>query len=1090
MSSGALRFHGVMISSTFKDLQLHRQELIKSLSDFDLMHVAMENSPAPSDTTIIESSLAMVQNASAYILIIGVKYGQIPVCSMRNPDQLSITELEFLEAQRLRRPILVFLMGDEHPVPKGEGSEKDPDKQAKLDSFIARAKKWQAESELDRVYCIFNSLQEFSKKTGPALARLKQALDAIPTSRVSPATAMQAFDGIRAPALYASPGYLGSHEFIGRADQLCALDEWAQPSDRHPVLLFEAIGGSGKSILAWKWLNRDAPEARKDWAGRFWYSFYERGAQTRDFLLRVLAYTWGKTDPEWEQLAVSDLTVHLLPQLRRRPWLLVLDGIERLLVDYNRFDAQYRTDESAGTEDPLSRRQPLTMVRDEDSELFRALLSVESSKILITSRLLPRCMVNAAHQPLPGLLHHRLPGLRSEDAETLFRACSVFGESQAIRAYLKENCDCHPLVIGVLAGLVNRFLPARGNFDRWRVARDGGLALDLSQLDLTSRRSHILRYALMALPDTRRDLLGMLAMMLNEFDYRVLVALNPANQDDSGTELSKVVTDLEEHGFLLFDKRSGLYDLHPVVRSVVLGNLVPSAKERAGERVIDYFSTAAAAPLAEAQTLDDVLAAIHLVQTNLTIDRFEAAWQAFHPSLFNALWLNLERHDRNLALLRPFFVDGWRKVHDHLPKSIQKDIINCAAVSLGEIRFNQESCACDMAHLLISLDLGQSIGTPLRNLSWSLHELGRIGLARQLFEAAARLAEAECDDGGLFVSHMALMCIEGKLGNRDAADKHWETLDPLGRDWHVSVYRQGDAEYARLACLHDFGSLDVEALEAAEEIASKYRASRKVRRKLMRLRGQFHLQQKEYDLADAALERAVAMARQAGIRDAQAETALALSRQLAGTLSGGMDVAGQLGGEAECAELELALLWESLGQTELALRHARKACAEASVDGARWVIRRQFDAANMIIGRTGGSSFKCSQLDPIQSWPLRLPGYSNPAAFLEEVDHIVARLRQENADRIQRHSALSIEDRRVANKGHLIHKLKAKDSTGRWAYYFVLVAPSIEDAFLRALSVDETVDLEDFGKVVASCYGEAPTQEIIDYLYEKYNFKI
>jgi len=770
--------------------------------------------------------------------------------------------------------------------------------------------------------------------------------------------------------------------------------------------------------------------------------------------------------------------------------LFVLDGIERLLVDYNRFDAQYRADESAGTEDQLSRRQPLAMVRDEDSDLFRALLSVEKSKILITSRLLPRCMVNAAHQPLPGLLHHRLPGLRSEDAEALFRACGIFGESLAIRAYLKENCDCHPLVIGVLAGLVNRFLPARGNFDRWKVAHDGGLALDLSQLDLIGRRSHILRYALMALPDTSRDLLGMLAMMLNEFDYKVLVALNPADQDDAEAELSKAVTDLEEHGFLLFDKRSGLYDLHPVVRSVVLGNLVPSAKERAGDRVIDYFSTAAAAPLAEAQTLDDVLAAIHLVQTNLTIERYKQAWGAFYSSLFDALWLNLERHDRNLALLRPFFVDGWRKVHDHLPKPTQQQILNCAAVSLAEVGFDQESCACDMAHLLISRELGASLGTPLRNLGWSLHALGRMGLARQVFSAAVRLAEAECDDSGLFVAHKALMRIEGELGNRDAADKHWETLDPLGREWDISVYRQGDAEYTRLACLHNFETLDVEALETAEEIAGKYRASRKVRRNLMRLRGQWHLQRKEYDLANVAFEKAVATARQAGIRDTQAETALALSRQLAGILSDGMDVARQLEMEDDRAELELALLWEALGQTELALRHARMACAEASADGEAWINRRRFDAANGVIRRAGMPAFTCLPHDPIKSWPVRLPGYSTPAEFLEDVDQMIVRLRQENADRIQRHSALSIEDRRIASRGRFIHKLKAKDTTGRWAYYFVLVTLNAEDAFLRAISGDGTIDLEDFGKVVASCYGEEPNQEVRDYLYEKYNFRV
>ena len=29
----------------------------------------------------------------------------------------------------------------------------------------------------------------------------------------------------------------------------------------------------------------------------------------------------------------------------------------------------------------------------------------------------------------------------------------------------------------------------------------------------------------------------------------------------------------------------------------------------------------------------------------------------------------------------------------------------------------------------------------------------------------------------------------------------------------------------------------------------------------------------------------------------------------------------------------------------------------------------------------------------------------------------------------------SFADKIIAKKGHLIHKLKAKDSTGRWAYF-------------------------------------------------------
>jgi 3',5'-cyclic AMP phosphodiesterase CpdA len=88
----------------------------------------------------------------------------------------------------------------------------------------------------------------------------------------------------RPPSLYAEPPYIGSHQFVGRKAQLETLSDWASPADGHPVLLFEAIGGTGKSILTWEWTTKYAAEVRKDWAGCVWYSFYEKGCHYGGFL--------------------------------------------------------------------------------------------------------------------------------------------------------------------------------------------------------------------------------------------------------------------------------------------------------------------------------------------------------------------------------------------------------------------------------------------------------------------------------------------------------------------------------------------------------------------------------------------------------------------------------------------------------------------------------------------------------------------------------------------------------------------------------------------------------------------------------------
>jgi hypothetical protein len=41
----------------------------------------------------------------------------------------------------------------------------------------------------------------------------------------------------------------------------------------HPVLLFEAIGGGGASMLTWEWAVNHASGARAGLVGTFWYSY-------------------------------------------------------------------------------------------------------------------------------------------------------------------------------------------------------------------------------------------------------------------------------------------------------------------------------------------------------------------------------------------------------------------------------------------------------------------------------------------------------------------------------------------------------------------------------------------------------------------------------------------------------------------------------------------------------------------------------------------------------------------------------------------------------------------------------------------------
>jgi uncharacterized protein DUF4062 len=63
-----------MVSSTFADLEKHRAALIKAIRGQGLTDVAMENDSAKADADVIDSSLQMVRDASAYALVISREY--------------------------------------------------------------------------------------------------------------------------------------------------------------------------------------------------------------------------------------------------------------------------------------------------------------------------------------------------------------------------------------------------------------------------------------------------------------------------------------------------------------------------------------------------------------------------------------------------------------------------------------------------------------------------------------------------------------------------------------------------------------------------------------------------------------------------------------------------------------------------------------------------------------------------------------------------------------------------------------------------------------------------------------------------------
>lgn len=752
------------------------------------------------------------------------------------------------------------------------------------------------------------------------------------------------------PAFYAEPSYIGTHEFIGRKDELDMLNSWANPSDPHPILLLEAIGGTGKSILTWQWTTKHANTIRDDWAGIFWYSFYERGAIMADFCRRALAYMTSQPIEDLHQKKTSELSQLLLRQLNDKPFLFILDGLERVLVAYHRFDAAQLADEEAGTTDKIAQRDPCDAIRPEDDDFLKQLTSATPSKLLLTTRLTPRNLLNCANNPIPGVLRKHLLGLRPPDAETLLRNCGVTGKSHTIQNYLERHCKFHPLVTGVIAGLVNNYLPQRGNFDVWEADPEHGGHLNLANLNLVQKRNHILNTALDTLPKISRQLISTLALLFESADAELLTVLNPHL---TSQELTDTVLYLERRGLLQYDSHTQRYDLHPVVRGTVKGRLQKGALKRLGEPMVDYFSQQSRSNYKEVEKLEEVRYNLLLIRTLLQMERYRQASEAYSYNLSTCLLFNLEANSEILALLQPFFPDNWDSIPEYIDINPYKKthLLNGVGLALNRMGQTSEALAAFSAKIVINLHQKEwaKLRIGLANISEVMriqNRLARVTNICLLTMNIASLASKTKQD--IFMAHLAYFKQLAITGHWVEAEEIWQILNPMGRQWSRTVYRPGIAESHYAEFLFWQGKLTEEYLAQVEQLAETGK-DRSLIRSLHCLRGQLHLEQRQWKLAEISFEQAVSMMRQVGQKYAVAEVFLALSKFHLESVQDPLHTVTELANSGGSVHRPLAELCLAVGSREQALQHAVEAYKWAWADGEPHVRRYELNKTCILL---------------------------------------------------------------------------------------------------------------------------------------------
>jgi len=983
-----------MLSSTFLDLKEERSKAETVILGAGFKPEIMEhNGPLPG-VDVITSSLEMVQDCSAYVLILASRYGEPPDDPVRNKEKLSLTELEFQYAEELDRPILVYVASDDYR-PQKKFRERD-ELHAKLEAFAMRSKRIKGTS-LERVYREFDDAQQFIRDFAIDIGNLKSNLEPSPLTEKFDEAGHQArvFGLPPAPKLAARPKYGRSHEFEGRVTELYAINSWCREADPKPMMVIDAIGGMGKSFLAWTWLEQHAPLARPDHAGRFWYSFYEGGTNMADFGRKALAYMEG-ADPG--ELNRPDLQDRLSDALEDKPWLFVLDGVERLLNEYNSPGAA-NMQEQEGDASAKGDIDPCAPFLDEDAELLRQLASCAPSKLLLTTRLRPSCLLNRTGNYIPDVEPKSLSGLSDDDALAMMRRQNITGSGARIQAFLRHACACHPLAIGAIAGLVLEYLEAPGDFDKWYDDQDHGGALNLADLDLKQRQNHILEYAVDVVDDASKLVLGQIVMLEHGATYNRLRGANPLRparpdnlkQQDPNTpkispaqllgkrkktatdplsgkaasegekskvqkdttlaewqrsdavraadrELDTAIRNLLRRGLILFSEGDEYYDLHPIVRSVVDQRTRADQRKAIGQTMIDHLTSVQRPPFEEATTLEDVQPGVDLVRMYQQTDAFDDAADYFTGKIFGPLFRRFDALMMLESMLKAFFPDDWFSTPHVSTVERHLSLLKCVFPVVRE-RDNQKTV--ELTYKALELALQAKLTSYFTDLIYSLsvfhHDEGKIAEFAALLDALKRLEDAESAANAFAPSERkaSLRLLEALqvlcIEKQEYEDARVYFEELEGEDKKVTSGRCCNALVWRAICQLYEDELTLSDLQNYAEAISKNGRLRSLEF-IYQVRGDWHMVREEYQEAQRWYSEAINMARRSGRRRHHSEASRCLARIRDEQI---FDARGQVKNfEANGkADFTCAKIWKELGEIEKAKDAALRAHANETQDG-------------------------------------------------------------------------------------------------------------------------------------------------------------
>jgi tetratricopeptide (TPR) repeat protein len=759
-----------MISSTARDLPEHRGMVLNAClrSGF---HPIMMDHLAGQDRSATDVSIGMVEDADVYLGIFAHAYGSCP-----ENDSRSYTEMEFDKAVSLNIPVIPFFMKDDHPWPprlvdKGEKAELLDQLKEKVQK--GRIVQWFGSPE-DLRGLVVHALSEFEKESETADDKSK-----IP--RFHPPNLIP-----KPPEPYIAHPYslLQTKDVVGRQAELNLLTDWVTKNEQVPpgtrIFNLVAIGGMGKSALTWKWFNDIAPNELPKLAGRMWWSFYESDAHWDNFIIRALAYVSRLSEKEVREMKSPDREDQLWSILDQQPFLLVLDGLERILLAYARMDAAQMLDDDLDLEtaheesmfagipenirETYLQKHRLRQCMDANAGRFlRRLTTVRASRVLVSTRLYPAELQTVTAQPWPACFVRFLIGLSHDDALNLWREFGVSGSRDQLLKIFNAFGN-YPLLIRALAGEIAEDKSAPGNFDQW-ISRNP--EFNPGKLDLRNAKTHVLEYALRGLPDEHRKVLHTIAAFRMPATWDTLRGLLVEQEDDpqaaakqarkskgkrskvplpkrckSHRELDLILTELEDRGLVGWDKKANRYDLHPIVRGVVWQALDGKSRKGIYNDLRTYFDAVPRPPdYLKVESLEDLTPAIELYQSLIGLKSYQDAYILFRDHLDHATHYRLSANRQRAELLECLFPDGI----DSLPRlqAVHQQSYTLNSLALAYQNCGEPGRAITLLRRATELDIAESFSAgaivKLINLSDSLILSGELREAQLAGRKALKL---------------------------------------------------------------------------------------------------------------------------------------------------------------------------------------------------------------------------------------------------------------------------------------------------------------------------------------------------------------